>query len=143
MDFDLNHDEDAVLVQQLAASGVELAKLEGRVVLRFSGSVQVGKLAVPFRLVPARGVLAKPSKWRRFDTDARAALIAERATAADIAELTAEVAAFVRNLVEEADDYGVDPQPYLATLSEFETPSTPTRLLPRRRSSSSSLPGAA
>jgi len=121
MDYDLNQDEDAALVQQLAASGVELAKLEGRVVLRFSGSVQVGKLSVPFRLVPARGVLAKPSKWRRFDTDARAALIAERATPDDIADLTAEVAAFVRNLVEEADDYGVDPQPFLATLSEFET----------------------
>jgi len=121
MDVELNQDEDAALVQQLATRGVELAKLEGRVVLRFTGSVQVGKLAVPYRLVPARGVLAKPSKWRRFDLDARAALIAERATDADIAELTAEVTAFVRNLVEEADDYGVDPAPFLATLSEFDS----------------------
>ena len=121
MDVDLNQDEDAALVQQLAARGVELAKLEGRVVLRFTGAVQVGKLAVPYRLVPARGVLAKPSKWRRFDMDARAALIAERATDADLAELAAEVTAFVRNLVEEADDYGVDPAPFLATLSEFES----------------------
>jgi ATP-dependent RNA helicase SUPV3L1/SUV3 len=121
MDVDLNQDEDAGLLQELAARGVELAKLEGRVVLRFSGAVQIGKLSVPYRLVPARGVLAKPSKWRRFDTEARAALIAERATDADIAELATEVTAFVRNLVEEADDYGVDPAPFLATLSEFDS----------------------
>jgi ATP-dependent RNA helicase SUPV3L1/SUV3 len=121
MDVDLNQDEDAGLLQELAARGVELAKLEGRVVLRFTGAIQVGKLSVPYRLVPARGVLAKPSKWRRFDTEARAALIAERATDADIAELATEVTAFVRNLVEEADDYGVDPAPFLATLSEFDS----------------------
>jgi ATP-dependent RNA helicase SUPV3L1/SUV3 len=121
MDVDLNQDEDAALLQELAARGVELAKLEGRVVLRFTGAIQVGKLSVPYRLVPARGVLAKPSKWRRFDTEARAALIAERATDADIAELATEVSAFVRNLVEEADDYGVDPAPFLATLSEFDS----------------------
>jgi ATP-dependent RNA helicase SUPV3L1/SUV3 len=121
MDVDLNQDEDAGLLQELAARGVELAKLEGRVVLRFTGAIQVGKLSVPYRLVPARGVLAKPSKWRRFDTEARAALIAERATDADIAELATEVSAFVRNLVEEADDYGVDPAPFLATLSEFDS----------------------
>jgi len=121
MDVDLNQDEDAGLLQALAARGVELAKLEGRVVLRFSGAVQIGKLSVPYRLVPARGVLAKPSKWRRFDIEARAALIAERATDANIAELATEVTAFVRNLVEEADDYGVDPAPFLATLSEFDS----------------------
>jgi ATP-dependent RNA helicase SUPV3L1/SUV3 len=121
MDVDLNQDEDAGLLQELAARGVELAKLEGRVVLRFTGAIQVGKLSVTYRLVPARGVLAKPSKWRRFDTEARAALIAERATDADIAELATEVSAFVRNLVEEADDYGVDPAPFLATLSEFDS----------------------
>lgn len=119
MEFDLPQDDDAELAQQLASRGVELAKLEGRVVLRFTGTVQVGKLAVPYRLVPARGVLAKSSKWRRFDPPARAALIAERTTDADIADLTAEVTAFVRNLVEEADDYGVDPAPFLATLAEF------------------------
>ena len=110
MDMEINQDDDAALVQQLAARGIELARLEGRVVLRFTGTVQVGKLAIPYRLVPARGVLAKPSKWRRFDSDARAALIAERSAEADIAELTAEVTAFVRNLLEEADDYGLDPQ---------------------------------
>jgi ATP-dependent RNA helicase SUPV3L1/SUV3 len=121
MDVEINQDDDAGLARQLAASGIELAKLEGRVVLRFTGTVQVGKLAVPWRLVPGRGVLAKPSKWRRFDSAARAALIAERTTAADIAELTDEVTAFVRNLVEEADDYGLDPQPFLATLAEFES----------------------
>lgn len=121
MDLEINQDDDAALNQQLATRGLELAKLEGRVVLRFTGTVQAGKLAVPYRLVPARGVLAKPSKWRRFDSDARAALIAERTTEADIAELTSEVTAFVRNLVEEADDYGLDPQPFLATLAEFES----------------------
>lgn len=121
MDLEINQDDDAALNQQLATRGLELAKLEGRVVLRFTGTVQAGKLAVPYRLVPARGVLAKPSKWRRFDSDARAALIAERTTEADIAELTDEVTAFVRNLVEEADDYGLDPQPFLATLAEFES----------------------
>jgi ATP-dependent RNA helicase SUPV3L1/SUV3 len=121
MEYDLNQDEDAALVEQLAGRGVELAKLEGRVVLRFSGTVRVGDLSVPYRLVPARGVLAKPSKWRRFDAPARAALIAERTTDADLAELKEEVTAFVRNLVEEADDYNVDPQPFLITLSEFDS----------------------
>jgi len=61
--------DDAALERELdlAARGIELVKLEGRVFLRFSGAVRYEGLHVPYRLVPSRGVLAKPSKWRKLD----------------------------------------------------------------------------
>ena len=59
---DTQHDDD-FLERELdfAERGIELVKMEGRVFLRFSGEVRYEGLKVPYRLVPSRGVLAKPS----------------------------------------------------------------------------------
>src|SRR4051812_45069631 len=96
MNYSRSHEEpdstsgdDALLERELdlAARGVELVKMEGRVFLRFSGEVRYEGLRVPYRLVPARGVLAKPSKWRKLDLDARRQLVEERAGSRALAEL--------------------------------------------------------
>jgi ATP-dependent RNA helicase SUPV3L1/SUV3 len=131
MNFPRNHnesdanlgDDDAVLEHELhlAERGVELVKMEGRVFLRFDGEVRYEGLRVPYRLVPSRGVLAKPSKWRKMDLDARRQLIEERATADAIEQLQSEAEAFVAEVAEEADDGGFDPMVFLHVLAELET----------------------
>lgn len=116
-------DEDAFLERELdlAARGIELVKMEGRVFLRFSGEVKYEGLRVPYALVPARGVLAKPSKWRKMDLDARRALIEERTGAKALAELHLDAEEFVRDIAEQADDAGFDPRLFLGVLDELET----------------------
>jgi ATP-dependent RNA helicase SUPV3L1/SUV3 len=131
MNYSRNHnesdagpgDDDAFLAHELnlAERGVELVKMEGRVFLRFDGEVRYQGLRVRYRLVPGRGVLAKPSKWRRMDLDARRQLIEERAGAAAIEELQGEAEAFVAEVAEEADDAGFDPMLFLHVLEELET----------------------
>ena len=115
--------DDAFLERELglAARGIELVKLEGRVFLRFSGEVLYEGLRVPYRLVPARGVLAKPSKWRKMDLLARRELIEERTNAADLQRLHAETEEFVRDIAEDADQFGWDPMLFLDVLDELET----------------------
>lgn len=119
---DTEHD-DAFLERELdfAERGIELAKMEGRVFLRFSGEVRYEGLRVPYRLVPSRGVLAKPSKWRKMDMLARRDLLAERATPDAIEQLQTEAEEFVRDIAEEADDFGWDPMLFLHVLDELET----------------------
>ena len=116
-------DDDSLLERELRLGerGVELVKLEGRVFLRFSGEVRYEGLRVPYRLVPARGVLAKPSKWRKMDLMARRDLIAERATDAELQRLHDETAEFVRDIAGDADDFGWDPMLFLDVLDELET----------------------
>jgi ATP-dependent RNA helicase SUPV3L1/SUV3 len=117
-----DHD-DAFLERDLdlPARGIELVKMEGRVFLRFSGQVVVDGLRVPYSLVPARGVLAKPSKWRKMDLDARRQLVNERTGQAAIDELQRGVDEFVRDIANEADDAGFDPMMFLHVLEELET----------------------
>lgn len=119
---DTEHD-DAFLERELdfAERGIELVKMEGRVFLRFSGEVRYEGLRVPYRLVPSRGVLAKPSKWRKMDMPARRDLLEERATPDAIEELQTEAEAFVREIAEEADDFGWNPMLFLHVLDELET----------------------
>jgi ATP-dependent RNA helicase SUPV3L1/SUV3 len=119
---DTEHD-DAFLERELdfAERGIELVKMEGRVFLRFSGEVRYEGLRVPYRLVPARGVLAKPSKWRKMDMLARRDLLEERATPDAIEELQTEAEEFVRDIAEEADEFGWDPMLFLHVLDELET----------------------
>jgi len=119
---DTEHD-DAFLERELdfAERGIELVKMEGRVFLRFSGEVRYEGLRVPYRLVPSRGVLAKPSKWRKMDMLARRDLLAERATPDAIEELQTEAEDFVRDIAEQADDFGWDPMLFLQVLDELET----------------------
>src|SRR5450830_2026708 len=116
-------DDDAFLEQDmdLAGRGIELVKMEGRVFLRFSGEVQYEGLRVPYSLVPGRGVLAKPSKWRKMDLSARRALIEERTGDKALAELQFETEEFVADIAELADDAGFDPRDFLGVLDELET----------------------
>jgi len=116
-------DEDAFLERELglAKRGIELVKMEGRVFLRFAGEVKYEGLRVSYALVPARGVLAKPSKWRKMDLVARRELIEERTSDKAIAELQLDAEEFVRDIAEQADDAGFDPRAFLGVLDELET----------------------
>jgi ATP-dependent RNA helicase SUPV3L1/SUV3 len=120
---DNTEDDDTFLERELglARRGIELVKMEGRVFLRFSGEVQYEGLRVPYRLVPARGVLAKPSKWRKMDLLGRRALLEERTLDADLQRLHAETEEFVRDIAEDADEFGWDPMLFLDVLDELET----------------------
>jgi ATP-dependent RNA helicase SUPV3L1/SUV3 len=116
-------DDDAFLEHDLKLSqrGVELVKMEGRVFLRFSGAVRVDGLHVGYRLVPARGVLAKPSKWRKMDLGARRELVEERATRDAVDDLNQEVEEFVNEIADLCEDAGFDPMLFLQVLEELET----------------------
>lgn len=120
---DTTSGDDALLEHdlKLAARGIELVKMEGRVFLRFRGEARYEGLRVPYKLVPSRGVLAKPSKWRKLDLSARRALIEERATDRDIEELRHQAEEFVADIADRADDVGWDPMLFLHVLNELET----------------------
>jgi ATP-dependent RNA helicase SUPV3L1/SUV3 len=120
---DDTQDDDAFLERELKLHerGVELMRMEGRVFLRFSGAVRVHDLHVEYTLVPTRGVLAKPSKWRKMDLLARRELLEERATRDAVDDLNQEVEEFVREIADEADEYGFDPMLFLGVLEELET----------------------
>ena len=120
---DNTEDDDAWLERelQLDRRGIELVKMEGRVFLRFSGEVRYEGLRVPYRLVPARGVLAKPSKWRKMDLPARRELIEERTTEDAIARLHADTEEFVQDIAGDADEFGWNPMLFLDVLDELET----------------------
>jgi ATP-dependent RNA helicase SUPV3L1/SUV3 len=120
---DNTQDDDAILERELGlhARGVELVRMEGRVFLRFAGAVRVDGLHVEYRLVPSRGVLAKPSKWRKMDLLARRALVEERAPRDAVDDLNQEVEEFVREIADQADEFGVDPMLFLHVLEELET----------------------
>jgi len=120
---DDTQDDDDYLTRELKldAKGVELVKMEGRVFLRFSGAVRVDGLLVDYRLVPARGVLAKPSKWRKMDLLARRELVEERATRDAIDDLNQEVEEFVISVADQCEDEGFDPMLFLHVLEELET----------------------
>jgi len=117
-----DHTDDDELMRQLGldAKGVALARLEGRVFLRVKGSAGYADLHVPYDLVPAQGVLAKSSKWRKMDADTRLQLLRERASDAAIAELHASAEAFVVELSDACDDCGLDAQPFLRALAETQ-----------------------
>ena len=112
---------DAVLSAELAALGVRLVKMEGRVFVRFTGLVKHEDLRVPYQLVPAHGVLAKPSKWRKMDPEAQRALVLERASPAAIDALHASAVDFVRQIADLADDCDFDAMTFLHTLADLET----------------------
>jgi ATP-dependent RNA helicase SUPV3L1/SUV3 len=120
---DDTQDDDAFLERELnlAARGVALVRMEGRVFLRFAGAVRVDGLHVEYRLVPSRGVLAKPSKWRKMDVTARRALVEERATRDAVDDLNQAVEEFVREIADQADEFGVDPMLFLHVLEDLET----------------------
>lgn len=119
---DSDHGEDDELMRKLglSAKGVLLARQEGRVFLRLSGVVDYAGLRVAYDLVPAQGVLAKASKWRKMDADTRAQLLLERASDAVGAELHGYVSAFVQEMADACDDCGLDAQPFLGALADMQ-----------------------
>jgi ATP-dependent RNA helicase SUPV3L1/SUV3 len=119
-DGDSGDDDQLMLQLGLTARGITLAKAEGRVFLRVSGVVEYGERRVPYDLVPAQGVLAKPSKWRKMDAEGRSALLRERASDEVIGELHGYVDAFVQELADACDDCDMDAAPFLQALSEMQ-----------------------
>jgi ATP-dependent RNA helicase SUPV3L1/SUV3 len=113
--------DDAILSAELDKLGARLVKMEGRVFVRFSGLAKYGDLRVPWQLVPAQGVLAKPSKWRKMDPEAQRALVLERASPEAVEQLSASVAQFVQEISELADDCEFDAMTFLNTLADLET----------------------
>lgn len=102
-------------------AGADLVKQEGRVFVRFSGEVQADKLRVPYILVPDQGVLARPAKWRKMDAGTQLALVQKRVNDASMARLDAQVAAFVRDIGEAADDAGLDAGVFLQPLADRDS----------------------
>lgn len=107
--------------QYVSAAGARLVKLEGRVFVRFTGEVEADLLRIPYDLVPAYGVLAKPAKWRKMDDEARLALVRERVTPEAMEALRRQVAAFVREIESQAEEAGLDAMPYLQSLAGPES----------------------
>ncbi|TWI44331.1 ATP-dependent RNA helicase SUPV3L1/SUV3 [Pseudoduganella flava] len=126
-------DDQLSLDLDLPARGIALVKMEGRVFLRIAGSVDHAGLHVPYALVPAQGVLAKPSKWRKLDAEARAALIRERSNERALRELHGAAAGFVRELAGECDEYGLAPMDFLHTLADLQTSEPATVVFDRIR----------
>ncbi len=115
-------DDDALIAELIPEAGpARLVKLEGRVFVQFSGEVEESGLRVPYELVPPQGVLAKPSKWRKLDLDARRVLLRERVTRAASDALREHVRAFVREIALECEDHNLDAATFLNTLSELDT----------------------
>lgn len=67
----------------------------------FLREVVLGALRVPYHLVPASGVLAKPSKWSKLPHEA---LVADWVTPAAITALHHSALDFVSNLVAQVED---------------------------------------
>ena len=104
--------------RHVRAAGAQLLKQEGRVFVRFAGEVQADLLRVPYRLVPPQGVLARPAKWRKMDDDAQLALVRERVNPAAMDALREQVATFVREIGEDAEDAGLDAAVFLQSLAD-------------------------
>jgi ATP-dependent RNA helicase SUPV3L1/SUV3 len=98
--------------------GVELLKLEGSVAVRFQGRVEVGGRELRYALVPNKGVLAKPSKWRKLDSEAQFELIKERASQQAQEELDRTVNSFARYIIRKAEHESLDPVIFLSVLAE-------------------------
>lgn len=115
--------DDDTLLQELGLDrlGARLVKMEGRVFVRLAGVVEAGGLRVPYDLVPGHGVLAKPSKWRKLDREARRSMLIERVTQAAADELNASVESFVDDIAARCEDENMDPVAFLSQLSELET----------------------
>ncbi|WP_404822460.1 helicase-related protein [Noviherbaspirillum aerium] len=107
--------------RHVQALGAEIMKLEGRVMVRYAGTVDAAGLHVPYDLVPGDGVLAKTGKWRNMGPDKQLQLVQERVTPLAIEKLHRTVCQFVSRLAEEARDYRLDPMTFLQALAVKES----------------------
>jgi ATP-dependent RNA helicase SUPV3L1/SUV3 len=104
--------------QYVEGKGGEIAKQDGRVVVRLRGSADVNGLSFPYNLIPSQGVLAKSGKWRNMPPADQLNLACERASDAVVQELNSKVSAFVADFISHARANEVDPQPFLIALSD-------------------------
>lgn len=118
---------------KLRARGVSLVKMEGQVFVRFNGTVEESDLQVRYQLVPAQGMLAKPSKWRKLDATSRLQLLRERASDSSIAELRQQVSDFVRDIAAQCDDFSFDAMTYLRALDDAQGAEPAGRVFDRIR----------
>jgi len=119
------------LEQHLRAYDAELAKLEGRVMIRFSGMAEAGSLRVPYDLVPPEGVLANASKWRNLSPEKKLALVHERVHPKARQILHRKVCEFVEALAARAEEYGLDAEEFLHVLALKESSSPVDHVLDR------------
>ncbi|RYE79670.1 MAG: RNA helicase, partial [Oxalobacteraceae bacterium] len=119
--------------RHVQAAGAQLIKQEGRVFVRFVGEVQADLLRVPYRLVPEQGVLARPAKWRKMDEEAQLALVRERVTPAVKEQLQEQVAAFVREIEDHADDAGLEAMLFLQSLADHASADPASHVFDRIR----------
>jgi ATP-dependent RNA helicase SUPV3L1/SUV3 len=101
--------------------GAEIVKLEGRIMVRLSGVAEAAGLQVPYDLVPGNGVLANNKKWRNMSPDNQLQLVSERVHAGAIAELNRKVRGFVGEIVQRAEDNGLDAMMFLGALDVKES----------------------
>ncbi|GAC1406343.1 MAG: hypothetical protein NVSMB6_02440 [Burkholderiaceae bacterium] len=111
--------------------GAELAKLEGSVLVRFTGSVETGELTVPYCLVPSKGVLAKASKWRKLDLGKQMALVRERVNPSAKDQLHHEVIGFVERIAAKTHMAGLDTLSFLHALEDNHSSEPAERLFDR------------
>jgi ATP-dependent RNA helicase SUPV3L1/SUV3 len=116
---DAGDDEQLGRQLGLEARGIEISRLEGRVFLRFTGSVAIDGLQLPYALVPAQGVLARLAKWRKMDAQARTALLRERTGEDALAELRGHVRDFAADIADGAEDVGLEPMAFLHALVDM------------------------
>jgi ATP-dependent RNA helicase SUPV3L1/SUV3 len=116
---DEDHDELLIARLELSARGISLERADGRVFLRFNGEVDVDCLCVPYDLVPAQGVLAKASKWRKMAPEVREVLLRERASEEAASELHGHVSDFAREMADACEDDGLAPMDFLHALADM------------------------
>jgi len=89
---------------------------EGAVAIEVAGEVEADGRRYPFRLVPARGVLARIQKWRKLTAERHLALVRERLNAASVAEFESEVRRFVGTVLARAAAQGLEGARFLRAL---------------------------
>ena len=119
------------LEQHLRAEGAELAKLEGRVIIRYAGVAEAGGLRIPYDLVPPEGVLANAGKWRNLSTEKKLALVRERVHPKARQSLHRKVCEFVEALSARAEEVGLDAEDFLHVLALKESSSPVDQVLDR------------
>ncbi|MEC5384912.1 helicase-related protein [Uliginosibacterium sp. H3] len=72
--------------------------------------------ALPFRLVPEQGVLARIAKWRRFTPEQRLVLVQERLNETTLDALHTQIADFVAHIQRRAFRAGLDATAFLGAL---------------------------
>ena len=123
--------ETDALERHLRAEGAEMVKLEGRVMVRFAGVAEVGRLQVPYDLVPPDGVLANSGKWRNLSAEKKLQLVQERVHAGSRQALHRKVCEFVEALAERAEEHGLDPEDFLHALAVKESSAPVDHVLDR------------